>query len=300
MSEPIFAPNKRGFLKLSIDQIKPYDRNLRRSPNPMYAKIKESVRATRGLSSLLSVTRRPGDEQYMVEGDGNTRFKVLKELYNETQDAAFYKLTVFFVPWTNESTVLAKQLIVPEKASFISQAIDYFELRREWGRECGEPISDRRFIVLLEERGLVALSRSQIHRIKYAVEELLDLLPMALDAGLGPSHVDQINRYQTKYQNYWCSKGRYDEEAFLALFRDTLAALDKPAFAVKTIPETVEPQLAKHFGIPLGQVRQELDLMRTRTLASKPLDRPNPKTHGASLFRNASHGEMSNQSGGDQ
>ena len=71
MSEPIFAPNERGLLKLSIDQIKPYDRNLRRSPNPMYAKIKESVRAARGLSSLLSVTRRPGDEQYMVEGDGN-------------------------------------------------------------------------------------------------------------------------------------------------------------------------------------------------------------------------------------
>ena len=64
---------------LTIDLIKPYDRNPRRTINPLYDEIKASIRAKGGLNNLLTVTRRPGDPQYMVVAGGNTRLMILKE-----------------------------------------------------------------------------------------------------------------------------------------------------------------------------------------------------------------------------
>lgn len=273
-------PLTRSQMWLPIDQIKLYDRNPRRSPNPKYEEIKESIRATRGANVSFSVTRRPGESLYMVDAGGNTRLAIVKELYAETGDPAYARLLLWFVPWENESSTLKKHLeenILRGDVSFLDQSVGFFELRREWERESGETISDRGFIALLEERGLKkAISRAQVWRMKYAVEELLHVLPMALEAGLGSSHVEQLSRYQTQYKNYWQSKGRDDEDALLALFREILAALDEPEFAVEIVPDAVEAQLAKHLGIQHSQVRQEMDFLRTRAMAGKLPDRLNP------------------------
>ena len=64
---PPSDPDTRIQMDLSVEQIKLYDRNPRRSPNPKYAEIKESIRATRGMGVHFTVTRRPGEELYMVE-----------------------------------------------------------------------------------------------------------------------------------------------------------------------------------------------------------------------------------------
>ena len=59
-------------MKLPIDQVEKYDRNPRRVKNPEYDSILESLRAN-GQDEALTVTRRPGSENYMIKRGGNTR-----------------------------------------------------------------------------------------------------------------------------------------------------------------------------------------------------------------------------------
>ncbi|MGX2041521.1 hypothetical protein ACWJKU_15535 [Methylocaldum sp. MU1018] len=91
-------------------EIKPYDRNPRRELNPRYHDIKDSIRAHAGLNNPLTVTRRPGDELFMVESGGNTRLMILKELWQETQHESFRRVHCLFVPWKSESHVLSAHL----------------------------------------------------------------------------------------------------------------------------------------------------------------------------------------------
>ena len=72
-------------LELDVDDIRPYDRNPRRTVNAKFAEIKESIRAS-GIRNPLTVTRRPGDEHFIVEAGGNTRLTAVQQLWAETQD----------------------------------------------------------------------------------------------------------------------------------------------------------------------------------------------------------------------
>ena len=58
-------PLEKTPMKLPIDQIKPYDRNPRRSKNPEYDTILASLRANTQ-EEVLTITRRPGDDNYMI------------------------------------------------------------------------------------------------------------------------------------------------------------------------------------------------------------------------------------------
>ena len=68
---------------VTLDELRPYDRNPRLARNPLYDAIKDSIR-TRGLDSPPQVTRRPGEKHYIIRNGGNTRLAILRELWAET------------------------------------------------------------------------------------------------------------------------------------------------------------------------------------------------------------------------
>ena len=272
---PMGNPKTRVQMELSIAQIKPYDFNPRRSRNPIYAELKESIRATLGKSVTFAVTRRPGEILYMVAAGGNTRHQIVTELYNETKDPVFERLLVLFQPWEKESRVLRDHLdenINRAPMSFIDQSLGFFELRRQLEHERGTSLSDKHFMAYLAEQGLGKYSTSHYYRMKYAVDALLHVLPMALEAGLSSYDVEKIKQQQTLYKTFWLSKRQYDEEGFVVIFRQALAALDEPDFSVELVSEAVETKLAKQLGIPHVQVRQEVDLLRLHAMAGKPIN----------------------------
>src|SRR5690606_34147686 len=78
-SDPI-APTP---MLLTVDQIDLYDKNPRLRENPSYRDLKESIRAAGEFTGTLDITRRPGNERYMIEAGGNTRLMILKELHEE-------------------------------------------------------------------------------------------------------------------------------------------------------------------------------------------------------------------------
>jgi ParB family protein of integrating conjugative element (PFGI_1 class) len=96
-------------MQVEITRIKAYDRNPRRSDNPEYDRIKASIHAD-GMDQPLVITCRPGETDYVVHAGGNTRLRILQELYEETGDEAFYRVHCLYRPWNHESDVLLAHL----------------------------------------------------------------------------------------------------------------------------------------------------------------------------------------------
>ncbi len=69
-------------IELSIDDIQPFNLNPRRSPNPRYADIKDSI-FNDGLMHPPNVTRRSSSEPWIIADGGNTRLEILHELRDE-------------------------------------------------------------------------------------------------------------------------------------------------------------------------------------------------------------------------
>lgn len=212
----------------------------------------------------------------MPEDGGNTRLKVLNTLWSETGDPVFYHIVVKFIPWVSESSVLANHLIeniARADMTFHDQAVGFYELRREWERERNEPITDIGFLSMLKDRGLDEVSRTDFVRMRFVVEHLLHALPIALEAGLGPRYIDNIKAYHRLYKEYWQSKKKR-EDAFTVLFQEALTSLDDPEFAIGMIPKMVESRISAQLGMPLTQVRLEIDLIRSAALAGRLPDHP--------------------------
>ena len=77
---------------VTLDQLRPYDHDPRKKRNPAYEEIKASIRE-RGLDAAPAITRRPGEGHYIIRNGGNTRLAILRELWSETKDERFFRIT---------------------------------------------------------------------------------------------------------------------------------------------------------------------------------------------------------------
>lgn len=125
-----------AFSILRIEDIVAYKNNPRRTRNPKYEDIKESIRADT-ITNTLTVTRRPGEERYFPYGGGNTRLQIAKELHAEG-DQRFAKLRVVIKAWTHESDVLAAHMaenVNRGDTTFWDNAQGVAAFKREWEEE---------------------------------------------------------------------------------------------------------------------------------------------------------------------
>ena len=86
---PMPQDEPEHFRQLGIEEIQQYPDNPRTQPNPMYPELKESFRIGGIDTVVLIVTKCPGDALYTVSVGGNTRLKIIQELWAETQDMRF-------------------------------------------------------------------------------------------------------------------------------------------------------------------------------------------------------------------
>ncbi len=89
---------EQEMVQVSLEQIQPFSLNPRITRNPGYDVLKASILA-RGLDNPPVLTRRPGDEKYMLASGGNTRLAILNELWRETQDERYHRVCWPFRPW---------------------------------------------------------------------------------------------------------------------------------------------------------------------------------------------------------
>jgi len=248
---------------LTLEQIRPYDRNPRRERNPRYDEIKDSIHAQSGLNNPLTITRRPGAAHYMVESGGNTRLGILNELYRETGDETFFRIHVLFRPWQSETHVLAAHLIENEKRGdmlFIDKALAVRELKTMFESEDGTQYSFRQLTQRLRDAGY-AVDLNLLSRMDYAVEVLLPLIPEALRAGMGRPQIARIRQIEKAFQSFWTQTAKQGEAAFTNLFHDCLAEHNRPEWDSEALRITLEERLADVLDIPVRSMRLDIDAL---------------------------------------
>jgi ParB family protein of integrating conjugative element (PFGI_1 class) len=252
---PLADPVTVTQLVINLSQIKPYDRNPRQVRNDEYDEIKESILNTKRLNNEISVTRRPGDDHYMVSAGGNTRLQILNELYQDTGDDAFYVLNCLFKPWISELHILTAHLIengLRAPMVLIDKAYATLEMKKELEAEQGSELSRDEFSKLATANGY-RLSRRNITRFNYAIE-LDQMIPQLLRSGLGSDRIDQIKKMHRAYKDYCSDK----TDQFELLLVDVMSKHDDEEFDLKDIRTELDEQLEQIIGVRHNLIYMEI------------------------------------------
>ncbi len=290
-------PLTKARVRVTLDQLRPYDRNPRQSRNPKFDSILASIE-TRGLDHSPNISRRhPDDPHYMIIDGGNTRLEILNILYDkykalaEAAEAAendeerrglmekaqsFFVIDCVFKPWQSESSTLAGHMSENEERGdtlFIEKALAVQEFRRVYEEEDraavhadetfhGKPLTIRAMADRITAQGWT-ISNSHISRFEYATERLLSVVPTALWAGGGEPLVKSIRRLEKAYKTFWASidAGRDNPLRIQDLFFDTLQAFDDDPIDIEGFTRALDTALAEETGLPAMTVSAEVGAM---------------------------------------
>ena len=253
--------DESGVAMLDVRCIKPYEHNPRRSKNPEYDRIKDSIRAN-GLDQPLVVTQRPQATDYIVHAGGNTRLLVLQELLDETGDARFARVPCLFRPWNRESDVMLAHLRENDlrgSLTFIDKAQAVFEAKQFIEEESGSGEMTHKDLVLKLRSSGYSISSALICQMAYAVQTLLPLAPLAFEAGLGSRQVIRIRALERAARTLWqryCSGG---DSAFGEVFTTLCRRYDGPEWDTNVLQGAIENEIAEEAETSIHTIRVALD-----------------------------------------
>ncbi|AIA69860.1 ParB family protein [Pectobacterium atrosepticum] len=190
---------------LTLDQMGPHPDNPRTKRNPKYNEIKESIRH-RGLDTVLKVTRDPNvPDIYVFSDGGNTRYEILSELWEETQEERFFRHTVIFKPWPGRLQCVIGHLAENEvrgELTFIEKAFGIQKARGIYEEQLGKSVSLRELATLLTEAGL-PIDNSSISRMDNTIAFLYPYIPNLLESGLGRSQIQSLLSLRHDAEKIW-------------------------------------------------------------------------------------------------
>ena len=268
--------NTAATLQLPVSDIRAYDRNPRSAENPEYERIKASIRA-QGMDQPLSVTRRPGETAYMIYAGGNTRLRILQELYEQTGEERYRDVTCIYHPWTQETDVLVAHLRENDlrgDLTFLDKASAVSEVKRLLEEEQGEGgVSQARLTEALRDRGY-ALSQGLVSHMAYAVERLLPLLPAALRGGMGRPQVERIRQLERATRALWLDRVVDTQDEFDQAFAALCRRYDSPEWDVAALRRALEAEIAERADTSIHAVSMALEgylLGRPGSGAARPM-----------------------------
>ncbi|WP_349292779.1 ParB family protein [Pseudomonas sp. MWU12-2037] len=239
-------------MQVPLEQIQPYHLNPRRSPNPQYDAIKASIRQ-RGLDQPPNITRRPGEEHFIIRNGGNTRLAILNELWLETGEERFHNLLCLFRPWTARGEILALTGHLAENElrsnlTYIerSQAVD--QARQLYEQECGHSLNQSELATRLTEDGY-PVTQPSISRMRATLEHLLPAIPGQLHAGLGRPQIEKLLSLHKAAQRAW--ERHASDAEFAPVFQESLTRFDSDEIPLSI--ERVRDEL-------IGDLAQQLTL----------------------------------------
>ncbi len=246
-------------LRVEVTSVNFYERNPRRSKNPEDDRIKASILKS-GMDQPLLITLRPGDDDYVVQAGGNTRLKILQELYEVTGDEQFHWVDCLFVEWDRESTVLLAHLRENElrgDLTFIDKAQAVFELKRLIAKELSvSDISDRELEPILRDHGY-SVSHGLISLMGYAVSVLSPLLFTALESGLGKPQVKRIRNLDRVGREIWSLRGVGAAAEFDEVFEALCRRYDGVDWQFDSLRQAMEVEIAEAADVSIQVVRME-------------------------------------------
>ncbi|HGR4973290.1 TPA: ParB family protein, partial [Pseudomonas aeruginosa] len=264
---------------VTLDQLRPYDHDPRMKRNPAYEEIKASIRE-RGLDAAPAITRRPGGDHYIIRNGGNTRLAILRELWSETKEERFFRISCLFRPWPERGEIVALTGHLAENElrgglTFIERALGVEKAREFYEQESGAALSQSELARRLAADGF-PVQRSHITRMADAVRYLLPAIPTVLYGGLGRHQVERLSVMRTACKRTWehYAKDRSLPLDFDSFFQEVLAQFDTQGdeFAPQRVQDELIGQMSELLGI--GYDVLALDLTesesRHRALVSDP------------------------------
>lgn len=199
-------PTSEMPMVLTLDEMAPNPDNPRTTRNPKYDEIKESIRA-RGLDTVPKMTKNPDipGSPYIFSDGGNTRYAILRELYEETRDEHFYRFHVLFKPWPGRLKCILGHLAendVRGDLTFIDRALGVRKARTIHEETLGRVVTLRELSDLLKLEGY-PIHYSMISRMEHTVEFLYPYMPGLLTSGLGKHQIETLLNLRADALNLW-------------------------------------------------------------------------------------------------
>ena len=264
---------------VTLDQLHPYDHDPRKKRNPVYEEIKASIRE-RGLDAAPAITRRPGDDHYIIRNGGNTRLAILRELWSETRDERFFRISCLFRPWPERGEIVALTGHLAENElrgglTFIERALGVEKAREFYELEIRSTLSQSELARRLAADGY-PVQQSHISRMADAVRYLLPAIPTVLYAGLGRHQVERLSVMRKASERTWehYAKGRSLAQDFDDFFQEVLSQFDVQAdeFSAQRVQDELIGQMAELLGIDYDVLALDMteSESRQRALVSDP------------------------------
>ena len=264
---------------VTLDQLRPYDHDPRKKRNPAYEEIKASIRE-RGLDAAPAITRRPGEDHYIIRNGGNTRLAILRELWSETKDERFFRISCLFRPWPERGEIVALTGHLAENElrgglTFIERALGVEKAREFYELESGIPLSQSELARRLAADGY-PVQQSHISRMADAVRYLLPAIPTVLYAGRGRHQVERLSVMRKASERTWehYAKGRSLAQDFDDFFQEVLSQFDVQAdeFSAQRVQDELIGQMAELLGIDYDVLALDMteSESRQRALVSDP------------------------------
>lgn len=257
---------------VTLDQLRSYEHNPRKTRNPLYDEIKASIKA-RGLDQPPLITRRPDEDQYIIRNGGNTRLEILNELWRETKEEQFFRIHCLFKPWQSEINALAGHLAENElhgQLSFIDKAQGIAQIKTMYEEHGSEQLSLRKLSDRLRQDGY-PVAISLLSNMLECVNSILPALPNTLMQGLGRAQVAKLIVLKNNLTKVW---DKYDDSGsdFFEFWLMVLAAHDTGVDSYNY--EVIQDELIGQMSAMLGQSYNilELDL----AVASEGIVNKNP------------------------
>ena len=264
---------------VTLEQLRPYDHDPRKKRNSAYDEIKASIRE-RGLDAAPAITRRPGDAYYIIRNGGNTRLAILRELWAETKDERFFRISCLFRPWPARGEIVALTGHLAENElrgglTFIERALGVEKAREFYEEESSTTLSQSELARRLAADGF-PVQQSHISRMADAVRYLLPAIPTVLYGGLGRHQVERLSVMRKASERTWehYAKGHSLPLDFDSFFQEVLSQFDAQAdeFSPQRVQDELIGQMSELLGIDYDLLALDLteSESRHRALVSDP------------------------------
>jgi len=264
---------------VTLDQLRPYEHDPRVKRNPAYEEIKASIRE-RGLDAPPAITRRPGEEHFIIRNGGNTRLAILRELWAETKQERFFRISCLFRPWPERGEIVALTGHLAENElrgglTFIERALGVEKAREFYEQEIGRTLTQSELARRLTGDGY-PVQQSHISRMQDAVRYLLPAIPTVLYGGLGRHQVERLAVLRKACERIWERRalGRHLTVDFVTLFQDVLSQFDTQPddFSFQRVQDELVGQMAEFLEADYDTLSLEIDdsESRHRALTSEP------------------------------
>lgn len=219
-------------INVTLMQLRPFDGNPRKTKNPKFEEIKESIRM-RGLDFAPNITKRPGDDFYIIADGGNTRLQALNELWEETKDPKYWSIRCLYKPWKtgneNEGTLSCLIGHLTENdlrgdLSFVERALAIAEIKAMYEENDEQKLSHRQLSERLKADGY-GVSHTLLHKMEQCLTYLYPVIPNILLAGMGKPQIEKLLALYNSSLSFW-QKQLFDDATFLSIWKKVLSTFD--------------------------------------------------------------------------